>query len=440
MGVRTGKTRKGQPYWPNKGGIIGAIDIGSTKIACLILKPVVTREGAEPRFKVLGFGQQASRGVRAGNVVDINAAEVSIRAAVEQAEHMAGLFLKEAYVGISCGQPRSQALNIEVGISGGEVSEADLDRALAMGRAQIPANDREVLHCMPGSYSIDGSRGIRNPIGMIGETLGVSLHAVSAASGPLRNLEACVGRCHLSVAGKVVTSYAAGLATLISDEIELGATIIDMGGGTTSIAVFVDGGLIFADVLPVGGNHVTSDIARGLSTSLVQAERLKTLFGSALTGPNDVRELIPVRPIGEDDGDDDADVPRSVLTGIIQPRIEETFEIVRDRLADAGLSSVSARRVVLTGGASQLNGAREMAARIVSKQVRTGKPARLVDAADLVSGASYSACAGLASWAVQRPKELQNFREEDDALDAGYANSSGARGIVGIKRWFKENF
>jgi cell division protein FtsA len=185
---------------------------------------------------------------------------------------------------------------------------------------------------------------------------------------------------------------------------------------------------------------VTSDIARGLSTSLVQAERLKTLFGSALTGPNDVRELISVQPIGDDEGDEDANVPRSVLTGIIQPRIEETFEIVRDRLADAGLSSISARRVVLTGGASQLNGAREMAARIVSKQVRTGKPARLVDAADLVSGASYSACAGLASWAVQRPKELHNFREEDDAMDAGYANSSGARGIVGIKRWFKENF
>ncbi len=440
MGRRTGKTGRGQAHWPSKGGIIGAVDIGSTKIAALILKPLEQPEGEAPRFRVIGHGQQASRGVRAGNVIDIPAAEAGIRAAVEQAEHMAGLLLKDVHVALSCGAPRSQVIGVEVPSTGGEVSTSDLSRAIAIGRARFPASDREVLHCMPSSFSVDGARGIRNPVGMLGDTLGVNLHAVSVAQGPLRNVEACIGRSYLDIAGKAVSAYAAGLATLVADEIELGATVIDMGGGTTSIAVFMDGGLVHAEVLPIGGNHVTSDIARGLSTSLSQAERLKTLFGSALSGPHDARELIAVQQIGEDDGEGDGSVPRSILTGIIQPRIEETLELVRDRLAEAGLASIAARRVVLTGGASQLNGIREIASRIVSKQVRLGKPACLVDAPETVTGASFAACAGLASWALQRPKELAAPGAEDGLEAIPFVPSSAARGIVGIKRWFKENF
>lgn len=425
---------------PFKGGVIAALDVGSTKVACLIVKPVPSRDGGALQLKVLGLGQQASSGVKAGAVVDINAAEDSIRAAVEQAEEMAGVTLKEVLVGISCGQPQSRTINVEVSIAGHEVGQEDLRRAFATGRAQIPANEREVIHCMPGSYSIDGSRGIRNPIGMIGETLGVGMHVVTALSGPMRNLEACIGRCHLGISGRAASAYASGLSTLIADEIDLGATVIDMGGGTTSISVFLGGNLVFSDVLPVGGNHVTSDIARGLSTSMVQAERLKTLFGSALTGPNDGREMIQVDQVGEEDGEGDAQVPRSVLTGIIQPRLEETFEIVRDRLAEYGLSSISARRVVLTGGASQLNGAREIAARVVSKHVRLGRPARLTGLPDAAGSAPFAACAGLASWAAQRPDEVQNFREESDFSQLAYASSSASQGFAGIKRWFKENF
>lgn len=440
MGRRTGRTARGQAYWPSKGGIIGAIDIGSTKIACLILKPIETPTGEVTRFRVIGHGHQASRGVRAGNVIDIALAEAGIRAAVEQAEQMAGLLLKDVHVALSCGAPRSQVIGVEVPVAGGEVRAADLSRAIAIGRARFPASDREVLHCMPSSYSVDGARGIRNPVGMLGDTLGVNLHALSVAAGPLRNLEACVGRSHLGIAGKAVSAYAAGLATLVADEIDLGATVVDMGGGTTSLAVFMDGGLVHAEALPIGGNHVTSDIARGLSTSLSQAERLKTLFGSALSGPNDARDLIAVQQIGEDDGDGENNVPRSILTGIIQPRIEETLELVRDRLAEAGLSSIAARRVVLTGGASQLNGVREIASRIVSKQVRLGKPACLVDAPEHASGAAFSACAGLATWAVQRPKELVEPAGEEDVAGLSLVSPSAARGLVGIKRWLKENF
>jgi cell division protein FtsA len=426
---------------PSKGGVVAALDVGSTKVACLIVKSSPTREERAPQLKVLGAGLHASRGVRSGTVVDINAAEDSIRAAVEQAERQAGLTLKEVVVGIACGQPQSRMINVEVSIAGHEVGEEDLRRAFATGRSQVPNAEREIIHCMPGGYAIDGSKGIRNPRGMVGDTLGVAMHALTAQSGPIRNLETCVARCHLNIAGRAATAYVTGLATLVADEMDLGATVIDMGGGTTSISVFFDGGLVFADVLPVGGNHVTSDIARGLSTSLAHAERIKTLHGSALTGPNDVRELIKVPRLGEDDGDGDAEIPQSVLTGIIQPRLEETFELVRDRLVDCGFASISGRRVVLTGGASQMNGAREIAARILSKQVRLGRPLRLAGHAEQASAPTFAAAAGLGVWAAQRPAEIQQLRDEAEIPRLAYGTTDAAsHGFRGLTRWIKENF
>jgi len=186
---------------------------------------------------------------------------------------------------------------------------------------------------------------------------------------------------------------------------------------------------------------VTSDIARGLSTSLSHAERMKTLYGSGLSGPNDGRETISVPHLGEEDPDSESQIPRSVLTGIIQPRLEETFELVRDRLLDCGLSSISGRRVVLTGGASQMNGAREIATRILSKQVRLGRPTRLSGLAEATGGPTFSVCAGLAIWAAQRPVEVQNLRAETDIPQLGYGTHGiGSQGFAGLKRWFKENF
>jgi cell division protein FtsA len=239
------------------------------------------------------------------------------------------------------------------------------------------------------------------------------------------------------VAGKVAAPYASGISSLVADEMDLGVTVLDMGGGTTSIGVFFDGSLIMADVLPIGGNHITMDLARGLSTTLAHAERMKTLYGSALSSPNDGQEIMTIPQIGEDDPDAVSHLPRSVLTGIITPRLEETFELVRDRLQESGLEAIAGRRVVLTGGGSQLNGAREIAARILSKQVRLGRPAKLVGLAEATAGAAFSTCAGLALWAANRPGELL---EERDAEDDMPRQAYGTYGLAGITRWFRENF
>src|SRR3546814_8500189 len=198
------------------------------------------------------------------------------------------------------------------------------------------------------------------------------MHIITASAGAVLNVSTCIQRCHLEPAAFVVSPYASGLASLVDDELELGATVIDMGGGATTIAVFYEHNVIFTDVILVGGNHVPSDIARGLSTPLVHAERIKTLYGHVITAPTDEGELIDVPQVGEDDSSHSQQIPRSLLVGIIQPRVEETLELVRSRLELSGFDKVAGRRVVLTGGACQLPGTRELASTVLDKQVRIG--------------------------------------------------------------------
>jgi len=384
-----------------KTGTIAALDIGSSKICCF-----VARIGADGQPHVVGIGQQASRGVRAGAVVDMEAAEMAIRNAVDAAERMAGETIEQVVVNLSGGTPASSSLGIEVSIAGHAVEEADLRRALEPNRIGEHLNGhggpgREIVHSIATGYAIDGARGIQDPRGMYGEKLGVSMHVVTAASGPLRNLAYCVERCHLDVAAVVVSAYASGLAALVDDETELGVTLIDMGGGTTTIAVFGEGEVLHTDVVPVGGQHVTNDIARGLSTSRANAERMKTLYGHAVAAAADERETIEVPQVGEEDSGATQQVPRSLLTGIIQPRLEETFELVRSRLEASGAEKIAGRRVVLTGGASQLPGLRDLASLVLDKQVRIGRPVRVGGLAEATNGPAYATCAGLLTYAVE---------------------------------------
>jgi cell division protein FtsA len=248
----------------------------------------------------------------------------------------------------------------------------------------------------------------------------------------VRNLAHCIGRCHLEIAGLVVSPYAAGLACLVEDESDLGVTVIDMGGGTTSIAVFYDGNLVFTDSVPVGGGHVTNDIARGLSTPVAHAERMKTLYGSAIASAADERELITVPQVGEEDETQANHVPRSLLVGIISPRLEETFEMVRDRLESSGFDKIAGRRVVLTGGACQLPGTRELAALILDKQIRIGRPLRIEGLAEATGGPAFSTSAGLVHFALseraETPQRGRALTEEPGGL------------FVRFGHWIRENF
>ncbi|HTT78848.1 MAG TPA: cell division protein FtsA [Stellaceae bacterium] len=381
-----------------RGSTIAALDIGTTKVCCFI-----ARVEAEPR--VLGIGHQLAKGVRGGTVIDLEAAGESIRAAVHAAEQMARETIGRAVVNLSGGYAASRIVKAEIELGRREIADGDLRQVLERGYRLRDGADRQVVHSIPVGFSIDDSRGILDPRGMVGERLGVNMHIVTAATAGVRNHSAAIGRAHLEAEALVVSPYAAGLACLVGDEMNLGVTLIDMGGGTTSIGVFFGGNLIYADAVPVGGMHVTNDIARGLSTPLAHAERLKALFGSALSATLDERETIAVPQLGEEEDGHVNHVPKSYLVRIIAPRLEETFELVQSRLEASGCDKIAGRRVVLTGGACQLHGAREMAATILDKQVRIGRPQRITGLAEATHGPAFSTAAGLLLFAVSEHAE-----------------------------------
>ncbi|MBX7146555.1 MAG: cell division protein FtsA [Alphaproteobacteria bacterium] len=394
-----------------------ALDIGTSKVCCFI-----ARATDDAQLKILGVGQQMSRGLRSGNIIDMEATEAAILNAVHDAEKMANETIRDIIVSISTGQPTSLTTEIEIPLLGEEVTSQDIKRTLAFEDYHFKQNDdRWLIHAIPISYNLDGHKGIKDPKGMFGKKLAVDVHTISANSTAVKNLTQCVSRCHLNIKSLIISSYAAGLASLVDDEMDLGVTVIDMGGGTTKLSVFFDGNIIYTDQIPIGGNHVTNDIARGLSTPLVYAERLKTLYGSCISSLIDEQEIIDIPLIGEEDSEQINQISRSILVGIIQPRLEETFELVRSRLELSGFNKIAGRRVVLTGGASQLTGARELASIVLDKKVRVGRPLRLVGLADSMSGPAFSTCAGLLIHAMEENKNLSwyknyNFKQKDTNL------------------------
>jgi cell division protein FtsA len=277
------------------------------------------------------------------------------------------------------------------------VTDADLRAVLNEGRRRSAEDGRETVHAVPLGFTVDATPGVDDPRGMICETLGARVHMVDAAQASLRNLGACLLRCDLEVEELVSAPFAAGLATLVEDEKQLGATVVDMGGGTTAIGVFHEGHLVHTAQIPVGGWQVTNDLASILSTPVAHAERMKTLHGNVHGASEDEREFLPVPLLGEDEHHI-ARVPRAMVVGIIRPRLEETFELVKDRLDHAGLGRDPGARIVLTGGASQLVGVRELAARVLDRQVRLGRPHGARGLPETATGPAFATALGLLAW------------------------------------------
>ncbi|WP_435657850.1 cell division protein FtsA [Brucella pituitosa] len=420
--------------------LLTVLDVGSSKVSCVIARLRPHESGAllpgrTHRMEVLGIGHQRSRGVKSGVIIDLDAAEQSIRLAVDAAERMAGLTVDSLIVNISAGRLKSETFTASVNLGGHEVEQTDIRRVLAAGAKQALAAERHLVHSLPVGYTLDGERGIRDPLGMLGDSLGVDMHVLTADAAPLRNLELCVNRCHLSVEAIVATPYASGLAALVGDEAEMGAACIDMGGGTTTISVFSEGKFIHADAVAIGGNHVTMDVARGFSTRMEDAERLKVMYGSALPSAADDRDLISVPPIGDDERDVPNQYPRSVLTRIIRARVEETLELVRDRLNQSGLGHIVGKRVVLTGGASQLPGMPEAARRILARNVRIGRPLGIAGLPEAAKGAAFSATVGLLIYPQVAGIEERSVK----AASSGLMTGTGGR-IQRVGQWLRESF
>ena len=395
------RTGNGEPI-SYRTGLVAVLDIGTSKVVCLIGR-------AEPgNLKVLGAALRESQGLKCGTITNLDLAEEAIREAVAAAENHADTRIQNVLISINCGQPTSVTSRAAMALEGALVSDAHLRALLNEGRSRCRLEGFEVIQSAPTSYVVDEARGVRDPSGMFCERLGVSMHAVAVRPSPFQNLKLAVERCHLSVAGALFGAYASGLATLTPDEMQLGATVIDMGGGTTSIAVFLEGQLVHADVVPVGGAHVTADLARMLAAPLSAAERIKTLYGAALGEIESGADVVAVPQMGEDGSEFAVRVPRSMLTRIIQPRLEEIFGEVNAKLRASGFDVAAGRRAVLTGGGCQLAGARELAGRVLNKQVRLGRPRTFAGLPAASAGPDYATALGLLMAGATMPPETLN--------------------------------
>ncbi|MBC00724.1 MAG: cell division protein FtsA [Rhodobacteraceae bacterium] len=427
-----------RPLPSRRAVVVSVLDIGSTKVCCLIAKLTPRGDdgvlpGRTHSIEVLGYGYQRSRGLKSGVVVDMDAAEQAIRLSVDAAERMAGLTVESLITNVTCGRLGSEIITASVGLAGDAVCEADIQRVLSAGSAHTVADDRAVMHALPISYTLDGNRGMRDPRGMMGRRLGVDMQVATAEIAPVRNLELCINRGHLAVETMVATPYASGLSTLVEDETELGVACVDMGGGTTTLSVFVEGQMVHLDAIAVGGHHVTMDIARALSTRLADAERIKTLQGSALPSHSDERDFISVPPV-DADSDLPIQVPRSTLVRVIVPRVEEILELVRDRLTASGFAGRVGKRIVLTGGASQLTGLSDVARRVLGRQVRLGRPLGIAGLPEAAKGPAFAAAVGLLIY----PQVAQVEQFEPRNLRGRWNLGSGALARVG--NWIRESF
>jgi cell division protein FtsA len=398
FGSRTGARGRGAGLRPGgRADLIAVLDLGASTAKCLI-----GRRTAGGGLEALGLGKAVSRGLKAGAVVEMDAAEATIRAAVEEAERMAGTPINAVTVGF-CGSLASTSLYGETDLADKPAGDRDLRRALDSALLGFDAEGRVALHAIPLAWAIDAHRGVKDPRGMFGHALGVEVHVVSAAAGPVRNLTLCLERARLTLRNLVATPYASGLSTLVTDETDLGVTLIDMGASATSAAVFIDGALVHVDSAPIGGAHITSDIARGLSTPLAEAERVKRRFGSLIERDGDGEDIVECPELGAEG--DHIRAPRALVRDIVLARLEETLEIVRDRLAAAGVLRAAGPRVVLTGGASRLEGAALYAAEILGKRVRLARPTPVQGLPEGEDGPEMSAAIGLLRHALTGPRE-----------------------------------
>lgn len=408
------------------GGTIAALDVGSSKVACFI------GEREEEKLFIRGIGHQLSQGFKAGVVTDVGLLETSILSAVHAAEEMAGETIDRVVLNLSGAKVTSDMLRCELPLVDGMVTERDIHRIAEFARNQIKRQDRRVIHCIPISYQLDDVAGILDPRGMVGRVLCADFNLVSASNNLLRNIVQCVNRCHLNVEDLVASPYASALACLSADEMDLGVVLVDIGGATSSVAVYGQSRLLYAGVIPVGGIHITNDIAQGLSISFATAERLKALHGNAQVMPRDYEDVFDVPGLAESDHEGDHVFQRAQLTGIIAPRVEEILELVARQIEQSGISRMAPKRFVLTGGASQLSGMREVFARFFSAQVRIGRPKQLPGLADAVATPTFSTCMGLLLHQQARHKELTQAAAREPV------SSSGRLGR--LVKWFVENF
>ncbi len=423
-------------------GVIAILDIGTSKIGCLVLQfdgtqPIADHEGVtslagQSGFRVIGSATTRSRGIEFGEIVSMPEAERAIRTALQAAQKLANIKVDHAIACFSGGAPRSYGLTGTAEVESQIVTEQDIAQVLSACDVPDYGHGREVLHAQPVNFILDHRTGLSDPRGQIGRELSTDMHMLTVDQKVIHDLAYCIKRCDLELAGVASASYVAGRSALVEDEQELGAACVDMGGGTTTVSVFLKKHMIFSETICMGGDHVTRDISMGLQIPFANAERMKTRNGGLFATGMDDRDMIET---GGDTGDWERDrraVSRTELIGIMRPRVEEILEEVRARLDAAGFDHLPSQQIVLTGGASQVPGMDGLATRFLGHQVRMGRPLRIHRLPQAYSGPSCSALVGLSLFAASPQDEWWDFETP--------AHRHGQHTFRRALRWFKDNW
>jgi len=406
-----------------KDNIVVGLDIGTTKICAIVGEK--TKDGVE----IIGVGTHPSKGLRKGVVVNIESTVESIKKAVEEAELMAGCEINRVYCGIAGGHIRAFNSHGVIAIKNREITRADIDRVIEAAQAVVIPPDREVIHVIPQEYIVDDQEGIQEPLGMIGIRLEVKVHIVTAAVTSAQNIVKCANKAGLDVADIALQQIASSEAVLNPDEREIGVVLVDIGGGTTDIALYHNGTIKYTTVISLGGNQVTGDISVGLRTTASEAEKIKKQWGSAMTALVSKDDMIDVQSVG---GHNSRKVSRYMLCEIIEPRVEEIFQLVQREIMKSGYESLVSSGVVLTGGSAALEGVVELAEQVFNLPVRRGLPDNITGLVDIVKSPSCSTGVGLVQFGCKHLNGTEFQRGNENTI----FNKLTAR----MKGWMKEFF
>ncbi|WP_290787319.1 cell division protein FtsA [Halomonas sp.] len=424
----------------NASNMVVGLDIGTSKVVAIVGQP--TDDGG---IEIAGIGSHPSRGMKKGVVINIESTVLSIQRAVEEAELMAGCDIHSVYVGVAGSHISSMNSDGVVAIKDREVTPSDIDRVIDSARARAISEGQRVLHVLPQEFSIDTQGGIREPLGMSGVRLEARVHLVTAAMNAVQNIEKCVRRCGLEVDAIILEQLASSMAVLTEDERELGVCMVDIGGGTTDIAVFTEGAIRHTSVIPIAGDQVTNDIAMALRTPTQHAEEIKVKYACALTQLAASDELIKVPSVGDRPA---RDLSRQALAEVVEPRYEELFTLVRDELRRSGYEDLVAAGVVLTGGTSRMEGVVELAEEIFHMPVRIACPQNVRGLADVVRNPIYSTGVGLLHYALKETRQGHGRQTQGSVIsvqarreDAGRRGlKEGMPALARLKGWLKGNF
>jgi len=407
---------------PNKDLIVG-IDIGTSKVVAIVGE--VTNDN---KLNIVGIGSHPSQGLKRGVVVNIESTVQSIQRAVEEAELMAGCQIDSAFTGIAGNHIRSINSHGIVAIRDREVTQVDVDRVIDAAKAVAIPADQKILHILPQEFIIDNQNSIREPVGMSGVRLEAKVHIVTGAVSAAQNIVKCLKRCGLNASDIVLEQFASSQSILTEDEKELGVCMIDIGGGTTDIAIFTDGAIRHTAVIPIAGDQVTNDIAIALRTPTRNAEDIKLKYACALQDLADTNHMVDIPTVGDRPG---RHVSRRALAEVVEARYEELFNLVAAEIRRSGLEDLTAAGIVLTGGASNVEGIVELAEKVFKMPVRLGLPQNVVGMAEVINNPLYATSVGLLLYALQ---------QRDGQREGMMAQSSLNHLWLRMKGWFQGNF